>query len=273
MILAARERESLREVLVIASSLSVQDVRDRPLEHQQAADQAHLKFDDEKSEFLGVLKLWSWLESSRGGHGEHRLSSRKHEQLLRDNFVSPRRVREWRDVFAQLQQVVTEHGWRVNTLPATYEQLHLSMLAGLLGNIGLKSDEDDSYLGARGIRFHRHPGLAPLEEAGPLDRRRRAGGDDPALCPRHRQHRPALAGDRRRPPAEEAAARAALGEEGRARWSRSSGRRSTAWSSTATVASTSARSIRPQRARSSSARRWSKATGKRSCRSPPPTAS
>jgi len=158
MILAARERESLREVLVIASSLSVQDVRDRPLEHQQAADQAHLKFDDEKSEFLGVLKLWSWLESSRGGHGEHRLSSRKHEQLLRDNFVSPRRVREWRDVFAQLQQVVTEHGWRVNTLPATYEQLHLSMLAGLLGNIGLKSDEDDSYLGARGIRFHRHPG-------------------------------------------------------------------------------------------------------------------
>jgi len=158
MILAAREREALREVLVIASSLSVQDVRDRPLEHQQAADQAHVKFDDEKSEFLGILKLWSWLESSRGGHGEHRLSSRKHEQVLRDNFVSPRRVREWRDVFAQLQQVVTEHGWRVNTTPASYEQLHLSMLAGLLGNIGLKSDEDDSYLGARGIRFHRHPG-------------------------------------------------------------------------------------------------------------------
>ena len=54
--------------------------------------------------------------------------------------------------------MVTEHGWRVNATPATYEQLHLSMLAGLLGNIGLKSDEDESYLGARGIRFHRHPG-------------------------------------------------------------------------------------------------------------------
>ncbi|MEP7302188.1 MAG: ATP-dependent RNA helicase HrpA [Caldimonas sp.] len=193
MILAARERESLREVLVIASSLSVQDVRDRPLEQQQAADQAHVKFDDEKSEFLGILKLWAWLETSRGGpvgrraapsatapqgqrrdpvgslgaetegsvgapRSEHRISSRKHEQLLRDNFVSPRRVREWRDVFAQLQQVVVEHGWRVNTTPATYEQLHLSMLAGLLGNIGHKSEEDDSYLGARGIRFHRHPG-------------------------------------------------------------------------------------------------------------------
>ncbi len=158
MILAAREREALREVLVIASSLSVQDVRDRPLEQQQAADHAHAKFDDEKSEFLGVLKLWTWLEASRGGHGEHRLSSRKHEQVLRENFVSPRRVREWRDVHSQLQTVVTEHGWRVNASPATYEQLHLSMLAGLLGNVGTKSDEDESYLGARGIRFHRHPG-------------------------------------------------------------------------------------------------------------------
>ncbi|MEO8525760.1 MAG: DUF3418 domain-containing protein, partial [Caldimonas sp.] len=143
---------------VIASSLSVQDVRDRPMEQQQAADQAHVKFDDDKSEFLGVLKLWAWLDNSRGGHGEHRLSSRKHEQVLRENFISPRRVREWRDVFAQLQTVVVEHGWRVNVSPASYEQLHLSMLAGLLGNIGQKSEEDESYLGARGIRFHRHPG-------------------------------------------------------------------------------------------------------------------
>jgi ATP-dependent helicase HrpA len=158
MILAARERQALQEVLVIASGLSVQDVRDRPVEQQQAADAAHRKFDDEKSEFSGDLKLWSWLESSRGGHGEHRLSSRKHEQLLRDHFISPRRVREWRDVHSQLQTVVAEHGWRINTSPATYEQLHLSMLAGLLGNIGMKSEEDDSYLGARGIRFFRHPG-------------------------------------------------------------------------------------------------------------------
>ncbi len=94
-----------------------------------------------------------------GRAGEHRLSNRKHEQLLRENFISVRRVREWRDVHSQLQAVVTEHGWRVNAAPATYEQLHLSMLAGLLGNIGVKSDEDESYLGARGIRFHRHPGV------------------------------------------------------------------------------------------------------------------
>ena len=158
MILEARERQSLSEVLVIASALSVQDVRDRPLEHQQAADEKHKKFDDEKSEFMGYLKLWKWLDESRGGHGEHRISSRKHEQLLRDNFVSPRRVREWRDIHSQLHTVVAEHGWRLNTSAATYEQVHLAMLAGLLGNIGLKSDEDDWYLGARGIKFWRHPG-------------------------------------------------------------------------------------------------------------------
>ena len=191
MILAAREREAMHEVLVVASALSVQDVRDRPVEHQQAADQAHAKFDDEKSEFLGTLKLWTWLEQSRGGPvarraaanaaapprgaanevslgvpSEHRISSRKHEQLLRENFISPRRVREWRDIHSQLQATVVEHGWRVNTLPASYEQLHLSMLAGLLGNIGLKSEEDESYLGARGIRFWRHPGANLLKKPG-----------------------------------------------------------------------------------------------------------
>jgi ATP-dependent helicase HrpA len=158
MILEARHREALTEVLIIASAFSVQEVRDRPLEHQQAADAAHKKFDDERSEFLGDLKLWKWLEDSKGGHGEHKISARKQEQLLRENFISPRRVREWRDIHSQLHTVVAEHGWRLNTLPATYEQLHLSMLAGLLGNIGCKSDEDDWYLGARGIRFYRHPG-------------------------------------------------------------------------------------------------------------------
>ncbi|HET9643796.1 MAG TPA: ATP-dependent RNA helicase HrpA [Burkholderiaceae bacterium] len=158
MILEARDRQALAEVLVIASALSVQDVRDRPLEHQQAADEKHRKFDDDKSEFNGYLKLWKWLEESRGKPGEHRLSNRKHEQLLRDNFVSPRRVREWRDIHSQLHTVVAEHGWKLNASPATYEQVHLSMISGLLGNVGAKSDEDDWYLGARGIKFWRHPG-------------------------------------------------------------------------------------------------------------------
>ena len=166
MIIEARDRTALAEVLVVASAFSVQDVRDRPLEQQQAADNAHKKFDDERSEFLGDLKLWHWLEASRGGQartdggaGETpKLSSRKQEQLMREHFISPRRAREWRDLYSQLHTVVAEHGWRVNAAPATYEQLHLSMLAGLLGNIGCKSDEDEWYLGARGIRFYRHPG-------------------------------------------------------------------------------------------------------------------
>ena len=159
MILEARTRDALSEVLIIASAMSVQDVRDRPLEAQQAADAAHKKFDDEKSEFIGDLKLWKWLEAARGGSAEHKLSHRKQEALLRDNFISPRRVREWRDIHSQLHTVVAEHGWRLNGVDATYEQIHLSMLAGLLGNIGLKSDEDEWYLGARGIRFYRHPGV------------------------------------------------------------------------------------------------------------------
>jgi ATP-dependent helicase HrpA len=158
MIVEARNRHALTEVLVIAAAMSVQDVRDRPLEHQQAADQAHKKFDDEKSEFIGDLKLWKWLEEARGGSKEHKLSHRKQEQLLREHFISPRRVREWRDIHSQLHTVVAEHGWRLNTTTATYEQVHLSLLAGLLGNVGLKSDDDEWYLGARGIKFYRHPG-------------------------------------------------------------------------------------------------------------------
>ncbi|SFE29648.1 ATP-dependent helicase HrpA [Paracidovorax wautersii] len=209
MILEARERQALEEVLVIASALSVQDVRDRPLEAQQQADQAHAKFDDEKSEFSGYLKLWKWINEARGGapslpsaraqkeaaqraarqgtraqaslpvaqrltavhepadtaaaasaaeQPTHKLSNRQYESLLRQNFISIRRLREWRDIHTQLLTVVTEHRWKLNTSPAGYEQIHLSMLAGLLGNVGAKSDEEDWYLGARGIKFYKHPG-------------------------------------------------------------------------------------------------------------------
>ncbi len=166
MILEAKDRQALAEVLVIAASLSVQDVRDRPIDQQQQADTKHKQFDDEKSEFMGTVKLWHWLDESRGGHGhhepgapeKHKLSHRKYEQLLRENFINPRRVREWKDVYAQLHTVVAEHSWRMNGSPATYEQVHLSLLSGLLGNVGCKSDDEEWYLGARGIKFHKHPG-------------------------------------------------------------------------------------------------------------------
>ena len=196
MILEAKTRGALDEVLVIASALSVQDVRDRPMDKQAQADQAHAKFDDEKSEFVGYLKLWKWLDESRGGkpsHGDiqsvevrarstepsagaassgnrglthHKLSNRQYENLLRDNFVNIRRVREWRDIHSQLHTVVGEQGWHLNDRPASYEQLHLSMLCGLLGNIGCKIDEEEAYLGARGIRFYRHPGARLSKKPG-----------------------------------------------------------------------------------------------------------
>ncbi|WP_257625088.1 ATP-dependent RNA helicase HrpA [Variovorax boronicumulans] len=197
MILEARSRGALEEVLVIASALSVQDVRDRPMEAQQQADQAHAKFDDDRSEFSGYLTLWKWIADARGGnapqtrrelHGDpgkrasaavlpiaqrmaaaapapvaealptHKISNRQYEQLLRQNFVNIRRLREWRDIHSQLLTVVSEHKWQLNRQPASYEALHLSMLAGLLGNVGWKMEDDEAYLGARGIKFYRHPG-------------------------------------------------------------------------------------------------------------------
>ncbi len=211
MILEARTRGALAEVLVIASALSVQDVRDRPLEAQQQADQQHAKFDDEKSEFSGYLRLWQWLHDARGGKAvamsrremaaqsaapaparnmavlpaakrqaaarpaepvalpgqeaasaaaadTHRLSNRQWEQLLRQNFLSIRRVREWRDIHSQLLTVVKELRWPINNEPAGYAAVHLSMLSGLLGNIGFKPEDADAYLGAHGIKFHPHPG-------------------------------------------------------------------------------------------------------------------
>ncbi len=159
MILEARSRGALDEVLVIASALSVQDVRDRPPQAQAQADQQHARFKDDKSEFSGHLHLWRWLGEARGGHGQsHKLSNRQYEQLLRSSYIHVRRVREWRDVHSQLLTVVTEQGWKLNPTPASYEQIHLSMLSGLLGHIGCKVDEQDVYLGARGIKFYRHPG-------------------------------------------------------------------------------------------------------------------
>ena len=189
MILEARSRQALDEVLVIASALSVQDVRDRPMEAQQQADLAHVKFDDEKSEFSGYLKLWKWIHDARGGEQNarppqalarasnqraaaapsHKLSNRQYEQLLRQNFVNIRRVREWKDIHSQLHTVVAEHKWRLNTKPASYEQLHLSMLAGLLGNVGCKLEGDGAsgdYLGARGIKFFPHPGAHLVKKPG-----------------------------------------------------------------------------------------------------------
>ncbi|AOJ01452.1 ATP-dependent RNA helicase HrpA [Burkholderia mayonis] len=162
MILAARDQQALREVLVIASALSVQDPRDRPLDAQEQADQAHRRFADERSEFLQWLKIWAWFEEAVA----HKKSNRQLVDACRQNFLSHLRLREWRDVHSQLLTVVREHGWRLSEADATFEQIHLSLLTGLLGNIGFKAEDEPHYLGARGIKFHLWPGSALVKKAG-----------------------------------------------------------------------------------------------------------
>ncbi|TEA78726.1 ATP-dependent RNA helicase HrpA [Allopusillimonas ginsengisoli] len=162
MVLAARDQQCLAEILVIASALSVQDPRDRPMQEREASEAAHAKFGDDKSEFLSFLKLWRWY----GEQVAHKASQRKLVALLRQNFLSPLRLREWHDVHTQLLALVGEQGWRVNTVDATFEQIHMALLAGLLGNIGFRNEDGAGYQGARGIRFQIHPGSRMVKKAG-----------------------------------------------------------------------------------------------------------
>ncbi|MEN3274562.1 MAG: ATP-dependent helicase HrpA, partial [Massilia sp.] len=137
---------------------------DRPMEYQQQADEKHKKFADEKSEFLSFLKIWKWFEDAI----EHKKSNRQLQENCRANFLSQIRLREWRDVHSQLLTIVREQGWRLNESPATYEQLHLALLTGLLGNIGFKGEDEPGagYLGARGIKFHVWPGSSLVKKPG-----------------------------------------------------------------------------------------------------------
>ncbi|KFB66451.1 ATP-dependent RNA helicase HrpA [Candidatus Accumulibacter vicinus] len=162
MIVAARDEGCLREVLVIAAALSVQDPRERPQERQGTADAAHRKFADERSEFLSWLRLWDWYQAEF----EHRKSQRKLVEACHDHFLSALRMREWREVHGQLHAVAAEHQWQENQLPATYDAIHRALLAGLLGNLGCKSEESAHYLGARGIKFLIHPGSTLQKKAG-----------------------------------------------------------------------------------------------------------
>jgi len=158
LLLAGRQYQCLTEILIIASALSVQDPRERPLDRQEAADAAHKRFADERSDFLAFIKIWAWFEQAVA----HKQSNRLLAEECRKNFLSPLRLREWRELHQQLHTQVTEMGMRsdvkllsghTNELPASYEQIHKALLCGLLGNIGMKGVEGNEYLGARGIKF------------------------------------------------------------------------------------------------------------------------
>jgi ATP-dependent helicase HrpA len=169
MVLAAREEGSLPEVLVIAAALAVQDPRERPMDRAQSADEAQRKFADEKSDFLSYLKLWKFFDE-----GLHHESNRKLARACREHFLSFNRMREWRDIHAQLKELVGELGWKVGEPAADsgqYARVHRALLTGLLGNVGLKTEEGTagegkgSYLGARGIKLWIHPGSALVKKA------------------------------------------------------------------------------------------------------------
>ncbi|MBZ0067278.1 MAG: ATP-dependent RNA helicase HrpA [Thiobacillus sp.] len=169
MLLAAERQRCVREVLIIASALSAQDPRDRPMERAQAADEKHRLFADERSDFMGWLKLWRWYEEQV----QHKKTNRQLQTLLQDHFLSPRRMREWRDIHSQLHAQTSELGLRENEKDAGYDAIHQALLTGLLGNIGFKSDDakgrpkpgEGNYQGARGIKLSIHPGSALAKKA------------------------------------------------------------------------------------------------------------
>ena len=156
MILAAKRENCLNEILIIASVLSIQDPRERPMDKRDAADQAHAKFADERSDFMGYLKLWAFYDEAL----KHKKSNRELLNKCHSNFLSFLRLKEWRELHGQIASIVGEMDFKANTQEASYEQIHRALLAGLLGNIGFKDGEAESYLGARGIRFYVAPGSA-----------------------------------------------------------------------------------------------------------------
>ncbi len=160
MIIEANHNGCLREVLVIASGLALQDPRERPAEKEQQADQLHARFADPDSDFLSWLALWEYL------HGERRSrSSSQFRRMCRDEYLNYRRVREWQDVHAQLREVAGELGLARNPKPAEPDAIHRSLLAGLLSHIGVKDPDGYEYRGARGSRFAINPGSALFRKA------------------------------------------------------------------------------------------------------------
>jgi len=151
MLLEGAKQGSLQEVLIIASALSVQDVRERPPERQQAADQAHAQWKDIDSDFAGLVNLWRGFEEQRLALGASPLRS-----WCRKNFLNYLRLREWRDSHRQLSLICKELQLSNNTTPADFPKLHKAILSGLLSQIGQKT-EDGDYLGARQRRFWIHP--------------------------------------------------------------------------------------------------------------------
>lgn len=153
MLLEAQREGCVREVLVIAAGLSIQDPRERPMEAAAEADRMHARFRHEESDFLGLLKIWE------AYHDEmERLSQNQLRKFCRGHFLSYLRMREWRDIHTQLTRSLKETGKvRINTEPAEYEQIHRSLLSGLLSGVACH-DEGNEFRAARNRKVCLFPG-------------------------------------------------------------------------------------------------------------------
>jgi ATP-dependent helicase HrpA len=148
MVLEADRHGCVREVMVIAAALSIQDPRERPADAQQAAADAHRRFEHPDSDFLTYLQLWQYLRER-----QRALSSSQFRKLCRAEFLSYLRVREWQDLYSQLRQVANGIGIRAGTEASHPDLVHRSLLAGLLSQIGMRDGTGNEFRGARGARF------------------------------------------------------------------------------------------------------------------------
>ncbi len=192
MILQARTEQALREVLVIAAGLSIQDPRERPLDKQQQADAAHRRFVHPDSDFLTLLNVWE------GYHDElATLTQAKLRRFCRDHFLSYTRMREWRDIYTQLLDTMKEredfrmtsawHGLAVVDAKTTtfgtppYRAIHRSILAGLLGNLAHLDEENGGYKATHDRRVALFPGSVLFKREEP--RKAPAKSPAPATTP------------------------------------------------------------------------------------------
>jgi ATP-dependent helicase HrpA len=160
MVLEAERDGCVREVLVIAAGLSIQDPRERPTDKQQAADEKHARFADKESDFLAYLNLWNYLQDR-----QRELSSSAFRRMCRAEFLNYLRVREWQDLVSQLRQVTKTLGMTPNDVPAEPPRIHQALLAGLLSHVGLLDPEKREYVGARNAKFAIFPGSALFRRA------------------------------------------------------------------------------------------------------------
>jgi ATP-dependent helicase HrpA len=156
MLLAGRAYDCVREMLILASALEMQDPRDRPQESRETADQRHEYFRDKESDFATLLNIWRWFDQA----WQEKASNRAFIDDCQQRFLNHLRLREWRDLHRQLSEIAETIGLTINTQPATYERLHKALLTGLLGNVGQKATEGEHYQGTRGVQFLISPGSA-----------------------------------------------------------------------------------------------------------------